>query len=176
MGDVGADTRPVRRQGSRSVIADPGLQIRRRPARELEGCSWRCDGLRSRKPEEVASRQGHLGTKEIVITGAHKERRSEGDVDLDLFPRDRTFASGELRNWVNAIYHGVGRGERLTHDTGREADLSERGVESRELIITGGIDPRQHAHIGRVNGVHGKDVIQLYLDAGDAREQRPGWQ
>jgi Amidase len=102
--------------------------------------------------------------------------RQEGDSDLDLFPGDRTFASRELiGRCVDFTYHRVGRGERLTHDTGREGELSERGVESRELIVTRGIDTRQHTHIGRVGRVHGKDVVQLDLDAGDAREQRTSW-
>src|ERR1700681_3602251 len=90
-------------------LRDPALQIRGRPARELEGRSRGYDGLRGRKPKEVSTRQGHLGTEEIVICGAHKERCQESDVELYFFPGDRTFASSELiGNYVDAIYHRVG--------------------------------------------------------------------
>jgi hypothetical protein len=162
---------PLRRHCG-SSFADPCSA-----ARELEGRSRRYDGLRSRKPKEVSTRQAHLGTEEIVIGGAHKERCREGNIELYFFSGDRTFASGELiGNCVDAIYHRVGGGETRIQDTSREAERSEPGVESCELIVTRGIGPLHHAAIGRVHGVHRKDVIQLDLDVGDARKRRTSGQ
>jgi hypothetical protein len=55
----------------------------------------------------------------------------------DFFPGDRTFAPSELiGHCVNAIDHRVGGGEGRIQNSSREAERSEPGVESRELIVT----------------------------------------
>src|SRR3981081_4540285 len=123
MGNIGADALPIRRQGPLPVVADPGLQIRGRPSRELQGRSRGYDGFRCRKPKEVSIRQAHLGTEEIVIRGVHKERRQKGDVKLYFLPGDRTFASGELiGKCVYTVYNRVGGRETRIQDLRRRSE------------------------------------------------------